>query len=432
MWLSHSERPLKANELCYAMGVEIGSTDLNSQNIPTIETLLGCSLGLVILEASSYRVRLVHYTLQEYLSNNTDLFPSSHSMIAEVCLTYLNFQGVRDLSLTFDWFEPPIELLEYASCYWGTHAIREMTESVKMLALRLLDGFEKHVSSWMLLRCAEEYLDLEPCVVNSTGFTGLHGSAYLGMVEIAVNLLEMGRCDLNATDIVGNTAISWAARKGHGAVAKMLLKREDVTPNTIDKYGRTPLSWAAKNCNEEIVKILLERDDVTPDTSDKDDRTPLSCAAEYGRKSIIKMLLEKEDVTPNTTDKDRRTPLSWASKNRNEEIVKIVLEREDVTPNTADNDGRTPLSRAAEYGHESAAKMLLERGDVTPNTKDKDGRTPLSWAAEYANEGIVKVLPSLAMGQPGFQILKPGPNPTQTIAGPTQTRPDPKKPGPPE
>ena len=102
MWLSHSERPLKADELCHAMGVEIGSTDLNSQNIPTIETLLGCSLGFITVEAFSYTLRLVRYTPQEYLSNNTDLFPSSHSMIAEVCLTYLNSQFIRDLPLTFN------------------------------------------------------------------------------------------------------------------------------------------------------------------------------------------------------------------------------------------------------------------------------------------------------------------------------------------
>jgi len=31
------------------------------------------------------------------------------------------------------------------------------------------------------------------------------------------------------------------------------------------------------------------------------------------------------------------------------------------------------------------------------------------------------------MGRPGPQILKPGPNPAQTMAGPTQTRPRPKK-----
>ena len=84
MWLSHSERPLNADELCHALGVEIGPTDLNSQNIPTIETLLGCSLGHVIVEASSYIVRRVHYTLEEYLSDNTELFHSPHAMIAEI------------------------------------------------------------------------------------------------------------------------------------------------------------------------------------------------------------------------------------------------------------------------------------------------------------------------------------------------------------
>jgi len=146
MWLSHSERPLNANELCHALGVEIGSTDLDSQNIPVIETLLGCTLGLVTLEASSHTLHLVHYTLQEYLSNNTDLFYHPHSTIAEVCLTYLNFQCIRDLSPTLGWSPPATPLLEYASNYWGTHAKRETTEVVNTLAV-LLSEFDKHVSS---------------------------------------------------------------------------------------------------------------------------------------------------------------------------------------------------------------------------------------------------------------------------------------------
>ena len=55
---------------CYALGVKIGSTDLDLENVPTIRTLRGCSLGLITAEASSSTVRLVHLTLQEYLSNN--------------------------------------------------------------------------------------------------------------------------------------------------------------------------------------------------------------------------------------------------------------------------------------------------------------------------------------------------------------------------
>ena len=86
-WLWHSERPLDADKLCHAKGVETGSTDLNSQNIPSIETLLGCSL-----EASSHTVRLVHYTFQEYLSNNTDRFhrPLSMRKLSNAKLVILN------------------------------------------------------------------------------------------------------------------------------------------------------------------------------------------------------------------------------------------------------------------------------------------------------------------------------------------------------
>ena len=32
MWVSHSERPLHVDELCHALGVEGGSTDLNTRN----------------------------------------------------------------------------------------------------------------------------------------------------------------------------------------------------------------------------------------------------------------------------------------------------------------------------------------------------------------------------------------------------------------
>ena len=208
MWLSHSMRPLKANELCDALGVEIGSTDLNSENIPTLETLLGCSQGLVIVEASSYTVRLVHYTLQEYLFNNTDLFHRPHLMIAEVCLTYLNFRCVRDLFPAPGWSPPGTPLLEYASCNWGTHAGREVTGRVNELALRLLDGFDQHVASGILLSNRRDNLYGALGRSDPTGFTGLHCAAYLGIVEIAVGLLEMKKWDLNKTDVTGQTAIS--------------------------------------------------------------------------------------------------------------------------------------------------------------------------------------------------------------------------------
>jgi len=117
IWVLYSERPLGAQELCHALGVEMGSTDLDPENVPALRTLLSSCLGLVTVEASSSTVRLVHFTLQEHLSRDPTLFHSPHSTIAEVCLTYLNFGCVRDFSPTLHSAPVTMPLLEYASIY---------------------------------------------------------------------------------------------------------------------------------------------------------------------------------------------------------------------------------------------------------------------------------------------------------------------------
>ena len=91
-WVLYLEWPLRAEELCHALAVEMGSRDLDSKKVPALRTLLSSCLGLVTIEASSSTVRLVHFTLQENLLSDPTLIPSPHSTIAEVCLTYLNFE----------------------------------------------------------------------------------------------------------------------------------------------------------------------------------------------------------------------------------------------------------------------------------------------------------------------------------------------------
>ena len=138
MWVLYSERPLRAEELCHAVGVGLGSRNLDLDNIPTLQTLVECCLGLVTVEESSSIVRLVHYTLQVHLLRDRTLFQSPHSSIAEVCLTYLNPRCHWDPSPTPESAPPAMPLQEYASCYWGKHARRGMTEKVNELALKLL------------------------------------------------------------------------------------------------------------------------------------------------------------------------------------------------------------------------------------------------------------------------------------------------------
>jgi len=313
MWVAHSERPLSADELCHALGVEEGSSDLNIRNIPRIETLLACTLGLVTVEKSSSTVRLIHYTLQEYLASNPNLFLKPHAVIAEVCLTYLNFTQVRVISPTLRFVPPTLGFVEYASCHWGTHASLGTTEIVKVLALQLLDGYDQHISSKMLLL---HWMDRPLYWLYSLrGFTGLHGAAYFGCAEITVALLKVKGWDVQATDLYGNTALTWAAVRGHEGVVRILLEQSDVNPNTADQNGRTPLWWAARNWHEEVVRILLERNEVNPNTADRYGQTPLSWAAQVGNEEITRRLLERNDINPDIVDMYRRTQLLYAAQN---------------------------------------------------------------------------------------------------------------------
>ena len=74
MWISYAERPLMADELCHALAVEPGSTDFNADNVPSTSILVSCCQGLITIDKEASTVRLIHFTLKEYLSSCPYIF----------------------------------------------------------------------------------------------------------------------------------------------------------------------------------------------------------------------------------------------------------------------------------------------------------------------------------------------------------------------
>ena len=390
MWISHSERPLKADELCHALAVEIGSPNLNSENIPSTSTILACCQGLVVAEKEASTVRLIHFTLQEYLRAHPELFGPAHSIMAETCLSYLNSQQVKTLSTSPSALHDT-PFLGYSSLYWGVHAKRDLSGCAKQLALELFDDCGSHVPTKILLQAQRDCIrafDFDKISL----FSDLHYASFFGIIEIVASLVAMESCDINKLDCGGNTPLAWASRNGHEEVVNMLLRRDDINPDKQDNDGRTPLFGAAYNRHEGVVKILLERGEVNPDKPDNDGRTPLFGAACNGHESVVKILLERGGVSPNKPDNDGQTPLWWAAHNGHEGVVKILLGRNDISPDKPDNDGRTPLWWAARSGYEGMVKILLGRNDIDPDKSDNKGQTPLWIAAYWGNDGVVKIL----------------------------------------
>jgi len=124
MWISHCGRPLGSQELCHALGIEVGMEDFSIQNVLSIKTVLGYTLGLVTIDEEASTPRLLHFTLQEYLGQHPTLFVTAHSMMAETCLTYLNCRSIRALPQNLDNFLEKTPFLKYATYFWGDHAAR--------------------------------------------------------------------------------------------------------------------------------------------------------------------------------------------------------------------------------------------------------------------------------------------------------------------
>jgi len=417
MWISHSERPLKVDELCHALGVEIGSADLDADKVPSIGTLLACCQGLVAIDKEASTVRLIHFTLQEYLHAHPELFDRPHSTMAEICLSYLNSSQVKALSSSppsdtqsmSSSEDPPSEcdytplysdtpFLKYSSLYWGRHANRNLSDCAKKLALKLFDDYSNHISTGVLIAEEKPY-----CVFPNYGepflFSSLHYASFFGIVEIVAHLVEVGGCDINQTDSGGQTPLTWAICSGNEGVVKTLLGWGGINPDQPDNVGQTPFSWAAYGGQEGVVKILLGRDDINPDQPDNESKTPLCWAALRGHEGVVKILLGRDGVNPNTPDTYGKTPLCWAALNGYEGVVEILLKRDDVDPDQPGH-GETPLCWAARNGYDGVVKVLLGRDDVNPDKPNSDGQTPLFCATSRGHAKVVALLQSRASATP--------------------------------
>ena len=310
MWISHSERLFSVDEICNALAVEIGATEININNVPSIRTVLACCQGLAAVDKGSSTIRLIHFTLKEYLSRHADLFDKPHSRIAETCLTFLNFQAIKDLSTNPSRDPGDTTILRYASIHWGTHMRIEHSDRARNLALDLLTQCDNHISTELLWESVSEwYLD------SRRPFSPLHCVSYFGIAEVAIDLIRTKRWDVNERDSAGLTPLMWAARYGREEVVKLQLEQKHTQSDMRDRlYGQTALSWAAGSGREGVVRLFLSGLFVNPG----------SVGRRWGTPQVMSLLFGRRYISPNRPDSDGRTPLSWAAGNGCERVVRLL------------------------------------------------------------------------------------------------------------
>ena len=221
---------------------------------------LSAGLGLVAIDAETSTVRLIHYTLQEYLSRPG--MPDAHKTLGQTCLAYLNYKQVKGLPAKSISNLGDMPFLKYSSLHWGNHAKVKLSDPAKLLATELLDQASNHISATLLV---EQLSGFHPCSLPYHLWPSLHCASYFGLTNIVAALIERGGGSINQRDCVGFTPLIHAVRQGNEAVVQLLLTQDDINPNKSDNTGNTPLWLASFHGREGVAELLLARDDINPD-----------------------------------------------------------------------------------------------------------------------------------------------------------------------
>ncbi|TNJ27573.1 Ankyrin repeat protein 1 [Giardia muris] len=170
-------------------------------------------------------------------------------------------------------------------------------------------------------------------------------------------------------DLVGKTALMYAARRGQAGAVERLIPHE---AGRTDQDGWSALMWAAWEGHLDCARPLVPFE---AGKADEAGWTALMCAAWRGHTEIVLLLSEHE---VGMQDGEGWTALMCAAWNGQTDCVRVLSNLEH---GKTDMRGWTALMCASWKGHEASVRLLLDEAGMS----DPDGWTALL-AASWNNK----------------------------------------------
>jgi ankyrin repeat protein len=203
----------------------------------------------------------------------------------------------------------------------------------------------------------------------------------LGYLAIVDLLLDRG-ANLEATDDLGQTALTSAAGYGRAEVVGRLLDR-GANLDAVDWLGQSALSNAACEGHDGLVEWLLSRGA----------QRGLVDALVRGEVGLFEALLEEKSRDDSDVDRlshDLVRLAMLAAERGDAAIVQLLLDR-TATHLQEWCDDHTLLAEAARHGRVEVARFLIDRrADL--HAVGTDGLTPLAWAIQGGQDELVRLL----------------------------------------
>lgn len=478
-WAAFAERPLAIAEVIEAILVEtthkcdpddlvddIDEDYVNTEVVGLCGPLLEVKMDTNSSTPGRWTLQLPHFTVKQYLAGrlpspgwieSNELQPTRemlhHTLLAEVCLRYINLPEVWTVSQTWD-DDPKAQFFQrYATTSWNFHMKLAVPNepTLKDLAMEFLDADNNCWASWRTLMNIRKDMELSYMPEYP-----LACALRLGLLDVAMSLLREARYDPIELEMGPYSAFRYACGFGMVAVVEAMVERganvssseEGLTPLMAAAFsGRIesvklllehgadpritsaenggPLLFASLTGSAETVQLLLEHDAATTLNTalGEDGYTPMHAACQGGHIDVVRLLLRfGPDMSIRTKIEPKATAFDHAVYSGNSELVQLLLEAGGGPKCKADYDiplvlalsqgdtrlatlftniganpsvttsiGRTAMSEAAMSGQTASVRFLLDRG-VDVDILDAEGYTALIGAAEHGHVETVKVL----------------------------------------
>ena len=328
-WIFYAKRPLNISELRAILAVEPEDTKFDPSGLHERDLILEVCCGLVSIDEQDETIRLVHYSLQEYLTTCWHgHWPKAEETVAATCLAYLTLE---DWSLHTIWYDEPAhcQFLSYAGMYWDDHVRGPFEEILEDQMFRVLESMTQ-------LEYAHKSLIISFGMASVT--TPLHIVASLGL-NYLISVILKHDIDLEALDSKGYTPLGWAVQSGERTAMLQLLDH-GADPNA-ERGSRIPLVIASAGQDLATMELLIDYGAIRGA-----DRA-LDHASRRNDATVLQWLLDKVSFTDGDKFRGLLSNIEMGRVN----LVRILL-RAGTNPNRIENEsGHTALTIAI-YRHQ--------------------------------------------------------------------------------